>query len=109
MKIRFLPLLLISSFVFSQENIEQPVEPIITDLDRLVESVKKTASSRSAEDNARLQKFLADKNRQQTLLRQMKSKLKAEEDRSVRLTKEYEDNDARLADLEEQLLSLIHI
>ena len=33
----------------------------------------------------------------------MKSKLKAEEARSVRLTKEYEDNDARLADLEEQL------
>jgi len=33
----------------------------------------------------------------------MKAKLNAEEDRSVRLTKEYEDNDARLADLEEQL------
>ena len=65
MKIRFLPLLLITSFVFAQESVEQPIEPIITDLDRLVESVKKTASSRSAEDNARLQRFLADKNRQQ--------------------------------------------
>ena len=103
MKISFLPLLLITSFVFAQESVEQPVEPIITDLDRLVESVKKTASSRSAEDNARLQRFLADKNRQQYLLNQMKAKLNAEEDRSVRLTKEYEDNDARLADLEEQL------
>ena len=103
MKIRFLPLLLITSFVFAQEAVEQPLEPIITDLDRLVESVKKTASSRSAEDNARLQRFLADKNRQQYLLNQMKAKLNAEEDRSVRLTKEYEDNDARLADLEEQL------
>ena len=103
MKIRFLPFLLITSFVFAQEAIEQPLEPIITDLDRLVESVKKTASSRSAEDNARLQRFLADKNRQQYLLNQMKAKLNAEEDRSVRLTKEYEDNDARLADLEEQL------
>jgi hypothetical protein len=69
---RFLPLLLISSFAFSQVNVEQPAEPIITDLDRLVESVKKTASSRSAEDNARLQRFLADKNRQQFLLNQMK-------------------------------------
>ena len=74
MKIRFLPLLLITSFVFAQESAEQPVEPIITDLDRLVESVKKTASSRSAEDNARLQRFLADKNRQQYLLNQMKAK-----------------------------------
>ena len=33
----------------------------------------------------------------------MKANLKAEENRSARLTKEYEDNDARLADLEEQL------
>ena len=103
MKIRFLPFLLITSFVFAQEVVEQSLEPIITDLDRVVESVKKTASSRSAEDNARLQRFLADKNRQQYLLNQMKAKLNAEEDRSVRLTKEYEDNDARLADLEEQL------
>ena len=83
---RFLPLLLITSFVFAQESVEQPVEPIITDLDRLVESVKKTASSRSAEDNARLQRFLADKNRQQYLLNQMKAKLNAEEDRSIRIT-----------------------
>ena len=50
MKIRFLPFLLITSFVFAQEVVEQSLEPIITDLDRLVESVKKTASSRSAED-----------------------------------------------------------
>ena len=103
MKINFLPFLLLASFVFAQEDPEQLVEPIITDLDRLVESVKQTASSRSAEDNARLQRFLADKNRQQYLLNQMKAKLNAEEDRSLRLTKEYEDNDARLADLEEQL------
>ena len=50
MSIRFLPLRLISSLVFSQEDTEQVIKPIITDLDRLVESVKKTASSRSAED-----------------------------------------------------------
>ena len=103
MNFKFLPLLLISSLVFSQENSMEPLEPIVTDLDRLVESVKKTANTRSAEDNLRLQRFLADKNRQQYLLNQMKSKLKAEESRSVRLTKEYEDNDSKLADLEEQL------
>ena len=40
----------------------------------------------------------------------MKANLRAEEDRSNRLTKEYEDNDARLADLEEQLtLNLDHL
>ena len=103
MNFKFLPLLLISSVVFSQENSMEPLEPIVTDLDRLVESVKKTANTRSAEDNLRLKRFLADKNRQQYLLNQMKSQLKAEEGRSVRLTKEYEDNDSKLADLEEQL------
>jgi len=103
MNFKFLPLLLISFVVFSQENSMEPLEPIVTDLDRLVESVKKTANTRSAEDNLRLQRFLADKNRQQYLLNQMKSQLKAEEGRSVRLTKEYEDNDSKLADLEEQL------
>ncbi|MDA8674611.1 MotA/TolQ/ExbB proton channel family protein [Gammaproteobacteria bacterium] len=79
------------------------VEPVITDLDLLVESVKTTASIRAKEDRARLNKFLSDKNKQQSLLDNMKYKLKLEERRSERLTKEYEDNDAELSDLEEQL------
>ena len=99
MNFKFLPLLLISFVVFSQENSMEPLEPIVTDLDRLVESVKKTANTRSAEDNLRLQRFLADKNRQQYLLNQMKSQLKAEEGRSVMLTKEYEDNEKLFFDI----------
>tara|TARA_B100000925_G_scaffold48950_1_gene31896 strand:+ start:1013 stop:2389 length:1377 start_codon:yes stop_codon:yes gene_type:complete len=101
----FFSLLIISSSAFSQEEPDQYLEfePVITDLDRLVDSVRRTASSRSEEDEARLERFLADKNRQQFLLNQMKANLRAEENRSERLTKEYEDNDARLADLEEQL------
>ena len=79
------------------------VEPVITDLDLLVESVKTTASIRAKEDRARLNKFLSDKNKQQALLDNMKYKLTLEERRSERLTKEYEDNDAELSDLEEQL------
>jgi biopolymer transport protein ExbB len=90
--------------LFAQENnVEEPVVPVITDLDLLVESVKNTASIRAKEDKARLDKFLSDKNRQQYLLNQMKAKLNAEEDRSERLTKEYEDNDKKLSELEEQL------
>lgn len=90
--------------LFAQENIvKEPVVPVITDLDLLVESVKNTASIRAKEDKARLDKFLSDKNRQQYLLNQMKAKLNAEEDRSERLTKEYEDNDKELSELEEQL------
>lgn len=79
------------------------VEPVITDLDLLVESVKTTASIRAKEDRTRLNKFLSDKNKQQALLDNMKYKLTLEERRSERLTKEYEDNDAELSDLEEQL------
>ena len=88
----------------AQESLPVPViEPVITDLDLLVESVKTTASIRAKEDKARLNKFLSDKNKQQSLLDNMKYRLTLEERRSERLTKQYEDNDAELSDLEEQL------
>ena len=101
-KTLILPFLIFGLFA-QENNVEEPVAPVITDLDLLVESVKNTASIRAKEDKARLDKFLSDKNRQQYLLNQMKTKLNAEEDRSERLTKEYEDNDKKLSELEEQL------
>ena len=87
-KIIILPFLIFGLFA-QESNVEEPVIPVITDLDLLVESVKNTASIRAKEDRERLNKFLSDKNRQQYLLNQMKAKLDAEEDRSDRLTKEY--------------------
>ena len=101
-KTLILPFLIFGLFA-QENNVEEPVVPVITDLDLLVESVKNTASIRAKEDKARLDKFLSDKNRQQYLLNQMKAKLNAEEDRSERLTKEYEDNDKKLSELEEQM------
>ena len=101
-KTLILPFLIFGLFA-QENNVEEPVVPVITDLDLLVESVKNTASIRAKEDKARLDKFLSDKNRQQYLLNQMKAKLNAEEGRSERLTKEYEDNDKKLSELEEQL------
>jgi biopolymer transport protein ExbB len=101
-KIIILPFLIFGLFA-QESNVEEPVIPVITDLDLLVESVKNTASIRAKEDRERLNKFLSDKNRQQYLLNQMKAKLDSEEDRSERLTKEYEDNDKKLSELEEQL------
>ena len=101
-KTLILPFLIFGLFA-QENNVEEPVVPVITDLDLLVESVKNTASIRAKEDKARLDKFLSDKNRQQYLLNQMKAKLNAEEDRSERLTKEYEDNDKKFSELEEQL------
>ena len=101
-KLYLLPFLV---FALNAQDVDPApvVEPVITDLDLLVESVKTTASIRAKEDRARLNKFLSDKNKQQSLLDNMKYKLTLEERRSERLTKEYEDNDAQLSDLEEQL------
>ena len=101
-KLYLLPFLIFSINAQDAESIPV-VEPVITDLDLLVESVKTTASIRAKEDRARLNKFLSDKNKQQALLDNMKYKLTLEERRSERLTKEYEDNDSQLSDLEEQL------
>ena len=101
-KLYLLPFLIFA--LYAQESLPVPViEPVITDLDLLVESVKTTASIRAKEDKARLNKFLSDKNKQQSLLDNMKYRLTLEERRSERLTKQYEDNDAELSDLEEQL------
>ena len=101
-KLYLLPFLIFA--LNAQESLPVPViEPVITDLDLLVESVKTTASIRAKEDKARLNKFLSDKNKQQSLLDNMKYRLTLEERRSERLTKQYEDNDAQLSDLEEQL------
>ena len=101
-KLYLLPFLIFS--LSAQEVAEEPLAiPVITDLDLLVESVKNTASIRAKEDKERLTKFLSDKNRQQYLLNQMKVNLKNEEDRSVRLTNQYEANDKELSELEEQL------
>ena len=101
-KLYLLPFLIFSINAQDAESIPV-VEPVITDLDLLVESVKTTASIRAKEDRARLNKFLSDKNKQQALLDNMKYRLTLEERRSERLTKEYEDNDSQLSDLEEQL------
>jgi len=101
-KLYLLPFLIFA--LNAQQQTPVPlVEPVITDLDLLIESVKTTASIRAKEDKARLNKFLSDKNKQQSLLDNMKYKLTLEERRSDRLTKQYEDNDAELSDLEEQL------
>ena len=59
-KLYLLPFLIFA--INAQENTPIPVvEPVITDLDLLVESVKTTASIRASEDRARLNKFLSDK------------------------------------------------
>ncbi|MEY2973128.1 MAG: MotA/TolQ/ExbB proton channel family protein [Gammaproteobacteria bacterium] len=101
MKKYFLISLLLPLFLFAQDQ-EVPVPP--SDLDILVDLVKQNANTRKARDDKRVNEFLSQKNRQQYLLNQAKADLKREEDRTARLTKEYEKNDKQLAELEEQLI-----
>ena len=86
--------------MFSQESEE---EVVISDVDKLLILVEENTLLRSAQDKKRLNEFLEDKNKQQKLLNDAKWLLKKENDRERLLTKTFEDNDAKLSDLEEQL------
>ena len=93
-------LVLLTPFLFSQESEE---EVVLTDVDKLLILVEENTLLRSAQDQKRLNEFLENKNKQQKLLNDAKWLLKKENDRERLLTKTFEDNDAKLSDLEEQL------
>tara|TARA_B100000927_G_C16474014_1_gene472639 strand:- start:2826 stop:4175 length:1350 start_codon:yes stop_codon:yes gene_type:complete len=93
-------LLLLPFVLFSQEETE---EVILSDVDKLLILVEENSLLRSDEDKKRLNEFINNKNKQQKLLNDARWILKKEKDRESLLTKKFEDNDAKLSDLEEQL------
>tara|TARA_S200000501_G_scaffold377721_1_gene437175 strand:- start:1189 stop:2535 length:1347 start_codon:yes stop_codon:yes gene_type:complete len=93
-------LVLLSSFSYAQDTAE---EVVLSDVEKLLILVEENTLLRSAEDQERLNEFLKNKNKQQKLLNDAKWLLKKENDRERLLTKTFEDNDAKLSDLEEQL------
>jgi biopolymer transport protein ExbB len=98
-----LPIILITSFQLTaqQVSLSEPVE--VTDIEQLLELVKDSATLRSGEDKKRLADFNKSKQRQEKLLADAKWLLKVQSNREKKLTKQFEDNDSRLSDLEEQL------
>ena len=98
-----LPIILITSFQLSAQQISfsEPVE--VTDIEQLLELVKDSATLRSDEDKKRLADFNKSKQRQEKLLADAKWLLKVQSNREKKLTKQFEDNDSKLSDLEEQL------
>lgn len=98
-----LPIILITSLQLSaqQVSLSEPVE--VTDIEQLLELVKDSATLRSDEDKKRLADFNKSKQRQEKLLADAKWLLKVQSNREKKLTKQFEDNDSRLSDLEEQL------
>ena len=101
---KFLLLLTISlaGLIIAQDSSEEiSVEP--TDIDILLDLVEENTLLRTKENQDRLNEFISNRNKQQKLLNDARWLLKLEKDREAKLTKNFEDNDARLSDLEEQL------
>lgn len=72
-------------------------------LDALLKEVREARSATSAENQAREQRFLQNRNEQQALLNQVKSELTAQERRSEELTAQFNANEQALAELSETL------
>lgn len=98
---------LILSFVLSGFALGQDVDNEIaiepTDIEILLDLVEENTLLRTKNDQDRLNQFIRNRNQQQKLLNDARWLLKLEKDREAKLTKNFEDNDARLSDLEEQL------
>lgn len=101
---KFLLLLTLSfaSLIIAQDSSDEiSIEP--TDIDILLDLVEENTLLRTKENQDRLNEFISNRNKQQKLLNDARWLLKLEKDREAKLTKNFEDNDARLSDLEEQL------
>ncbi|WP_088331792.1 MotA/TolQ/ExbB proton channel family protein [Lacimicrobium sp. SS2-24] len=74
-----------------------------TSLDQLLEEVKKNRVSEARINAQREAEFNSARADKQALLRKAQAELKAEQDRGDRLTKQYADNEVRLAEKEQEL------
>lgn len=72
-------------------------------LDQLLQDVQRAASADSRFNKEREDRFLRERNNQQTLLSQARQELTREERRSERLQGEYDENERLLAELETTL------
>jgi biopolymer transport protein ExbB len=80
-----------------------PAAVAVESLDQLLQQVRQSRSALSAENQAREQRFLQNRNEQQALLRQAQQELAAEEARSDELTARFNANELALAELNETL------
>jgi biopolymer transport protein ExbB len=75
----------------------------IDSLDQLLQQVRESRGQVRAESEAREQRFIQNRDEQRALLQQVKEELASEERRSERLTGEFNANEARLAEMNENL------
>lgn len=102
-KALILPLFLFSTLEVKSQDVSIADPVVVTDIEQLLELVKDSATLRSSEDRKRLADFNKSKQKQAKLLADARWLLKKESNREKSLTKQFEDNDSQLSDLEEQL------
>ena len=105
--------LLLSFGVVAQEgseSVEEVLDPILLEklkniktMEQLLEITKTDSITTGMINKEREDKFLSARNRQSELLEEAKIRLNQEEERSVRLQKEFEDNEKILEDIGETL------
>ena len=97
-------LLFVVSFNSVAQNVtDNEIAYVPSEIEELLEMVKSNTTLRSVENKKRMNLFLKNKNNQEKLLNDAKWLLTKEKNREKKLTKQFEDNDSKLSDLEEQL------
>ena len=102
-KVLILPLFFVSILGVQSQEVSEAEAVEVTDIEQLLELVKDSATLRSEENKTRLADFNKSKQKQAKLLADARWLLKKESNREKKLTKNFEDNDSQLSDLEEQL------
>ena len=94
----------------AQEEQELPTDPVISEklkniqtLEQLLEITENDRQASGVINDQREQTFLATRDRQKFLLEQAVARLDQEEKRSVRLQKQFEENEKTLEDIQETL------
>ena len=103
-------ILTISGQLNAQEEQEFPTDPVMSEklkniqtLEQLLEITENDRQASGVINDQREQKFLAARDRQKFLLEQAVARLDQEEKRSVRLQKQFEENEKTLEDIQETL------
>ena len=103
-------ILTISVQLNAQEEQEFPTDPVMSEklkniqtLEQLLEITENDRQASGVINDQREQKFLAARDRQKFLLEQAVERLDQEEKRSVRLQKQFEENEKTLEDIQETL------
>lgn len=103
-------ILTISVQLNAQEEQEFPTDPVMSEklkniqtLEQLLEITENDRQASGVINDQREQKFLAARDQQKFLLEQAVARLDQEEKRSVRLQKQFEENEKTLEDIQETL------